>query len=40
MLISELVEMHVGVSIHGGCPEWMVYNGKHIKIGDLFVPPF
>jgi hypothetical protein len=28
MLISELVEMHVGVSINGGSPKWMVYNGK------------
>lgn len=31
---------HMGVSIDGGTPKWMVYNGKSTKIDDLEVTPF
>jgi hypothetical protein len=30
----------MGVSINGGTPKWMVYNGNPIKIDDLGVTPF
>ena len=31
----------MGVSINGGPPKWMVYNGQsHLEIDDLGVPLF
>ena len=41
VLLKKLVFQHLGVSINGGTPKWMVYTGKNpIKMGDLGVPPF
>ena len=31
---------HMGVSINGGTPQWMVYRENPIKMDDLGVPPF
>jgi hypothetical protein len=28
------------VSINGGTPEWLIYNGKSFKMDDLGVPLF
>ena len=30
----------MGVSINGGTPKWMVYEGNPIEMDDLGVPPF
>ena len=31
---------HLGVSINGGTPKWLVYRENPIKMDDLGVPPF
>jgi hypothetical protein len=32
---------YMGLSINGGSPKWLVYNGKsQSKMDDLGIPPF
>ena len=39
-LTSEMTKQHLGVSINGATPKWLVYLGNPIEKDDLGVPLF